>query len=173
MTVEDGVELIRGMRVTTRGTWADLGCGDGTFTLALATILKRTSTIHAIDRDAAVLKHIPSEYTGTTIVTHHGDFTKQPWPFGPLDGALLANSLHYVSNQEAFIRACGQAMNQPHRFLIVEYDTDRANPWVPYPISQRSLEQRFGSAGYTFTSLGTRPSIYQRAPIYAALVEGR
>ena len=44
--------------------------------------------------------------------------------------------------------------------------------WRETPL-RAALEQRFGSAGYTFTSLGTRPSIYQRAPIYAALMEGR
>ena len=168
MTVEDAAELISGMRIATLGTWADLGCGDGTFTLALATRLTRGSTIHAMDRDAAALTNIPREFAGTTIRTHAGDFTKLPWPFGALDGILLANSLHYVRDQEDFIRACGQAMSDPHRFLIVEYDTDRANPWVPYPISRRKLEKLFGNAGYTSTSLGTRPSIYQRAAIYAA-----
>ena len=30
-------------------------------------------------------------------------------------------------------------MNHPRRFLIVEYDTDRANRWVPCPLSRTSL----------------------------------
>jgi trans-aconitate methyltransferase len=171
MTIDDAAELIGGIRTTARETWADLGCGDGTFTLALATSLKRASVIHAMDRDASVLRRIPNEYAGTTIVTHKGDFTKPPWPFGRVDGILLANSLHYVRNQHTFIRTCEQEMNHPRRFLIVEYDTDRANTWVPYPISLRRLEHLFGDAGYSSIRLGTRPSIYQRAPIYAALME--
>jgi trans-aconitate methyltransferase len=32
-------------------TWADLGCGDGTFTRALAERLAQGSTIHAVDRN--------------------------------------------------------------------------------------------------------------------------
>ncbi len=172
MTVDEAAALIGGLRITKRGTWADLGCGDGTFTLALATKLPVGSVIHAMDRDAAALRHIPRAHAGTTIVTHVGDFTKQPWPLDSLDGALLANSLHYVRDQAKFIRACESSMKEPRRFLIVEYDTDKANTWVPYPLSSRSLERLFSDAGYaSITPLGTRPSIYRRAPIYAALIQ--
>jgi SAM-dependent methyltransferase len=172
MTIDDAAALMGGLHITKPGTWADLGCGDGMFTLALATKLSEGSVIHAIDRDASVLRHIPGAHAGATIVTHVGDFTKWPWPFAALDGVLLANSLHYVRDQVRFIHACEPAMKEPRRFVIVEYDTDKANTWVPYPLSSRSLERLFGDAGYaSMTLLGTRPSIYRRAPIYAALIQ--
>jgi SAM-dependent methyltransferase len=172
MTVDDAAALISGLRITKRGTWADLGCGDGTFTLALATKLPEGSVIHAIDRDASALRHIPRAHAGATIVTHVGDFTRRPWPFAALDGVLLANSLHYVRDQAKFVRACEPAMKEPRRFVIVEYDTDKANTWVPYPLSARSLQRVFNAEGYASISLlGTRPSIYRRAPIYAALIQ--
>ena len=41
-------------------SWADLGCGDGTFTLALAELLADGSVIHAVDLDASALSAIPS-----------------------------------------------------------------------------------------------------------------
>jgi hypothetical protein len=100
------------------------------------------------------------------ITTHHGDFMEQPWPFTDLDGVLMANSLHYVENQAAFIRACESQMKPRRRFLIVEYDTNEANRWVPYPISQTTLTTLFGSAGYSM-----RPSLYRRAPLYAVAIE--
>jgi hypothetical protein len=54
----------------------------------------------------------------------------------------------------------------------VEYDTDKSNPWVPYPISFATLERMFGDAGYASVQLlGTRPSIYKRAPLYAVQIE--
>lgn len=37
-------------------TWADLGCGSGTFTLALAELLSAGSHIHAIDHVAHQLR---------------------------------------------------------------------------------------------------------------------
>lgn len=148
-------------------TWADLGCGDGTFTIALADVLASGSVIHALDRDRAALKHIPSRHHDVRIHTHVGDFI-EPWPFGPVDGILMANSLHYVANQKAFVRECESRMTVPRRFLIVEYDTNRANTWVPYPLSRARLADLF--TGYSFQSLGSRASRYQSAQLYAELV---
>jgi SAM-dependent methyltransferase len=174
MTPDDALLLIGAARAgAASARWADLGCGDGTFTLALATLLPAGSTIHAVDRDASALQRLPRSHAGTSIVTHVSDFTTPPWPFGALDGVMLANSLHYVRDQSRFIRLCEAAMRLP-RFLIVEYDTDKANRWVPYPISRRRLEDLFADAGYpSIQWLGSRPSIYRRASIYAAMIEGR
>jgi len=85
MTVDEAAALIADSRIDGM-TWADLGCGDGTFTLALATLLPRGSVIHAMDRDRSVLQQIPSSSAGTSIVTHAGDFTRLPLPFEHLDG---------------------------------------------------------------------------------------
>jgi SAM-dependent methyltransferase len=154
-------------------TWADLGCGDGTFTLALADILASGSTIHAMDLDASALRRIPAAHKGVRIVTHRGDFTGVAWPFADLDGILMANSLHYISDQSAFIRSCERHMKPPHRFLIVEYDTTAANPWVPYPVSQIRLRALFEGAGYSsIRVLRSRPSVFRRAPLYAAAIVG-
>jgi ubiquinone/menaquinone biosynthesis C-methylase UbiE len=173
MTHDDALALIRDASIAAEpATWADLGCGDGTFTLALAELLAKGSTIHAVDRDASALRRLPRAHAGTSIVAHVADFTKPPWPFGELDGMMLANSLHYVGDQPAFIGLCERAMKQPPRFLIVEYDMDKANRWVPYPVGRRRLGQLFaGTGAASIKSLGMRPSIYRRASIYAAMVE--
>jgi ubiquinone/menaquinone biosynthesis C-methylase UbiE len=84
-------------------SWADLGCGDGTFTIALAEALAADSVIHALDLDGAAFRQIPAAHDGVRNNVHCGDFMKQPWPFTDLDGILMANSLHYVEMQAAFI----------------------------------------------------------------------
>ena len=48
-------------------------------------------------------------------------------------------------------------MNHSRRFLIVEYDTDRANTWVPHRSACADLNI-CSSAGYTAVRLGTRSS---------------
>lgn len=173
MTEDDAVALIGGRPMAiTPVVWADLGCGDGTFTRALATLLPAGSSIHAIDQDVSALRRIPSDHRGVSIVTHPGDFTVQPWPFDGLDGVLLANSLHYVRDQPRFIRDCAGAMNHSGRFLVVEYDTEQANRWVPYPLSRQGLTALLRAAGFSSVEfLGSRPSIYRRSAIYSALVE--
>ena len=105
-------------------TWADLGCGTGTFTLALAELLDTGSLIHVMDRDARALRRIPPLRHEVAITTHGGDFITTPWPFTDLHGILMANALHFVGDQAAFIRSCQPRVRPTHRFLIVEYDTD-------------------------------------------------
>lgn len=171
--LRDAIEMLAGSGVETLGptTWADLGCGTGTFTLALADLLSPGSTIHAVDQDGAALRELPPEHKGVRIETHRRDFTNQTWPFSSVDGMLMANSLHYVGDQTAFIRSCEGRMTVPRRFLIVEYDTDEPNRWVPHPVSRKKLASLFRDAGYSsMAMLGSRPSVYRRAALYAVLV---
>jgi ubiquinone/menaquinone biosynthesis C-methylase UbiE len=169
--LRDAIEMLADSRVEALGptTWADLGCGTGMFTLALADLLAPGSAIHAMDRDGLALRKIPSAHKGVSITTHRGDFTNQKWPFANLDGILMANSLHYVDNQATFIRGCEARMTVPRRFLIVEYDTDEPTRWVPHPVSLARLRSLFTGAGYSsITILRSRPSVYRRAALYAA-----
>ena len=173
MRLHDAIEMLAGSGVEALGPtiWADLGCGDGTFTRALADMLASGSLIHAIDLDGSALRRIPSAHKGVRISTHRGDFMKQPWPFAGLDGLLMANSLHYVEDQAAFIRDCEPHMRLPRRFLLVEYDVSEANRWIPYPVSQARLTALFERAGYSSVRvLRSRPSLYRRASLYSVAV---
>ena len=173
MRPADAIEMLAASGVEALGptVWADLGCGDGTFTLALAGLLASGSTIHAIDLAGSALRKIPSTHNRVRITTHRGDFMKLPWPFADVDGILMANSLHYVENQLAFIRACEPHMKTRRHFLIIEYDTIDRSRWVPYPVSQMRLTTLFARAGYSSVRvLRSRPSIYRRARLYAAAI---
>jgi len=173
MRLRDAIEMLADSGVEALGPtiWADLGCGNGTFTLALAALLSAGSTIHAMDRDGSVLRKIPSAHNSVRIATYAGDFTNHTWPFADLDGILMANSLHYVADQATFIHACESRMTSRRRFLIVEYDTSEASRWLPYPVSQTRLTGLFERAGYSsITVLRSRPSVYRRASLYAAVI---
>jgi ubiquinone/menaquinone biosynthesis C-methylase UbiE len=152
--------------------WADLGCGDGTFTVALASLLPAGSTVHAIDNDTRALARLAARQGNVAIVAHAGDFTVFPWPFDALDGVLMANSLHYVRAQAAFLRGVDRAL-QRRRMLLVEYDITRGNAWVPYPITQAAAAELFRSVGYgVATAIGRKRSQYGRGEIYGLLLTG-
>lgn len=170
MRLRDAIEMLADSDVEALGPtiWADLGAGDGTFTLALAEVLASGSVIHAMDLDGSALRKIPSAHKGAQITVHRGNFIQQPWPFADLDGILMANSLHYVEDQAPFIRSCESFMKSRPHFLIVEYDTSEATRWVPYPVSQTRLMTLFKRAGYASVRvLRSRPSIYRRASLYS------
>ncbi|TVL97093.1 MAG: methyltransferase type 11 [Candidatus Brocadia sp. WS118] len=151
--------------------WADLGCGTGLFTLALASLLPQGSIIHAMDINKAAIDTIPNRFENVVIKKWHGDFMEDKLP-DQLDGVLMANSLHFVKNKNSFLTKASASLKQEHCYLIVEYNSDKANHWVPFPLSFHSLKQLFQEAGYTsIKKLWERPSIYRDANIYSALIK--
>jgi hypothetical protein len=60
-------------------------------------------------------------------------------------------------------------MKQP-KLLLVEYDTDMATRWVPFPLSRKAAARRLADAGLSSViDLGRRASVFRRADIYAVL----
>lgn len=171
MELSEAIQLIQNDHLAQQpqALWADLGCGSGLFTHALAQLLQPGSTIYAVDRILPVLD------AATNQVTIHPlqlDFVTQPLPFQGSDGILMANSLHYVADKAALLEQLSAHLKPQANFLIVEYDTDTpVSHWVPYPVSFRSLQQLFANAGYASVQrLGERPSVYGRASLYAAWI---
>ena len=153
--------------------WADLGCGEGMFTLALASLLPNGSSIIAMDSDKSALSNLPDEFEQVTIEPRLGDFLEDSLP-DDLDGVLMANSLHYVSTKPHFLTDVIEHMNPRHRFLIVEYETTIANHWIPYPVNYEKLETLFANLRYKdIKKLGQRQSVYGPQKMYAAMIRKR
>jgi ubiquinone/menaquinone biosynthesis C-methylase UbiE len=170
MQHEEAVEMIADVWLPSAPqAWADLGCGSGAFTRALAALLPSGSTIHAVDTDAAALRKLPFQHASAQIVHHVSDFTAPSFTLEGLDGILMANALHYVRDQAAFLERAGRWMKADASLLIVEYDTAAPNPpWVPFPVPFASLPGLF--PGRIVRKLGSRPSVYRKAELYAAQV---
>jgi hypothetical protein len=80
----------------------------------------------------------------------------------------MANSLHFVVNKSKLINQLETTFKHTPKFLIVEYDTIKSNPWVPYPISFHGLDDEFSSLGYHTLKLAETPSRFGGI-IYSAL----
>jgi ubiquinone/menaquinone biosynthesis C-methylase UbiE len=151
----DHVGLLRAA-VEPGGTWADVGAGEGAFTLALADLLGPGGRIIAVDRNARALRAnedaVRARFPHVAYATLKADLTG-PLDLPALDGLVAANSLHYVprDRQVAVIRALAAHLRPSGRFVVVEYDADRGNPWVPHPFSYPSWERLAESAGLTDT----------------------
>ena len=78
----------------TAGTphWADLGCGTGVFTLALAELLAPHSTIAAIDLQPGIKQQTTKN--NVTILPQAADITQPNPTLQNLDGILIANAIH-------------------------------------------------------------------------------
>src|SRR5438270_8344509 len=99
MNHNDHVFLLRKGVAGPGGTWADFGSGAGAFTLALADLIGPMGQIYSVDRDRGSLRAqeeaMRSRFPKTSITYLNTDFT-QRLDLPPLDGIVMANSLHFL-----------------------------------------------------------------------------
>ncbi|MGX5816604.1 class I SAM-dependent methyltransferase [Chitinophaga lutea] len=168
MQLSEAIRLLQpaGIDPTVPQRWADLGSGEYLFTHALASLLAPGSTIYAVDRIA-----MPPEKGDVNIVPIRADFEQDDFLMEPLDGILMANSLHYVADQAAFLRTLQRFFKADPYFILVEYDTEKAVPvWVPHPLSFRRLQSVAETLGYgEVTRLGDYSSQYGGVMYAAAM----
>ncbi len=172
MDHRDHIGLIREGVGPAGGTWADLGSGQGAFTLALADLLGPTGTIYSVDRDPRALQvqlsAIERSFPGTTVTPLVADFT-QRLELPPLDGIVMANSLHFERDKTTVLRLVRTYLRPGGRLVLVEYDADQGNPWVPYPLSLRTWLTLATEAGLRDTRhLASVPSRFLGS-IYSAV----
>ncbi len=173
------VGLLRGGVDTKGGNWADLGAGEGAFTLALADLLGPGAHITAVDRDTGALRRLGAEvgrrfpttrvglgaevgrrFPTTRVETLVADFRKT-LPLAGLDGVVMANSLHFVRDKEPVLAGVKAMLRPGGRLIVVEYGSDRGNLWVPHPFTYARWERMAAEAGFERTrQLGAVPSRY-------------
>lgn len=174
MEHRDHVGLIRDGVEGAGPYWLELGAGEGAFTLALADLLGPSADIVALDRDAAALRHltadVPARFPGRRLRTVTGDM-RDDLPDGPFDGVLAANSLHFLTDPVAVLRRVAPVLRPGGRLVVIEYDADEGNRWVPHPFSSRRFATMAGEAGLLDAhEIGRVPSRFLGA-IYSARAE--
>ena len=128
------------------GVWAEFGAGTGAFTLALAELLGPSGTLYAVDRDAAALREgarrVAERAPGLTLVPLTADFTKA-LSVPPLAGLVMANALHFVPDKQkdAVVARLRSYLQPGGVFVLVEYNVDKGNLWVPHPLSYNTWQR--------------------------------
>jgi SAM-dependent methyltransferase len=169
MHLDDAVRLIEPAVKGHEGRWADLGAGSGLFTRALAAVLGPGSHVIAVDASASAFAALQRLAEGADKVSAlHADFTQDLSFDQPLEGILLANSLHFVKDAGRVLAKLAVLLRPGGTVVLVEYDRRPASRWVPYPISISQLPHLADAAGLTrFTVVESQPSNYEGI-IYAA-----
>ena len=174
MNHADHVRLLAGGVSVRGGVWADLGSGSGAFTLALADLLGAEGEIYSVDRDAGALREqeraLRARFPAVQVHYITADYTR-PLSLPPLDGIVMANSLHFLRDKENVLRDLKAYLRPGGHFILVEYDTDQGNMWVPHPLSFQTWQATARRAGFTDTKLiATVPSRFL-GRIYGAVSE--
>ena len=164
MNHKDHVNLLQKGMPEKGGIWADLGSGTGAFTLALADLIGPTGQIYTIDKDKRALQEqenaMRTNFPTATVEYRNEDFTRR-LDLPKLDGIIMANSLHFVRHKDPVLRLIRSYLRPGGRFILVEYNSDRGNMWVPYPLAYRTWENLARQNGFAETQLlSTVPSRY-------------
>ncbi len=172
MQHEDHVALLRGGIAGPGGVWADLGSGTGAFTLALADLIGPTGEIYSVDKDQGSLREQERAMRARfpAVMVHYlaADFSRK-LDLPPLDGIVMANSLHYQRDKDAALQLVRGYLRPGGRMLLVEYNADRGNPWVPYPLSYSTWEAVARRNGFAETRLLARVPSRFLNEMYSAL----
>jgi ubiquinone/menaquinone biosynthesis C-methylase UbiE len=171
MEHRDHVELLRRGVGQPGGVWADLGSGSGAFTLALRELLGPDAILYSIDQDAGRLREqaraFEQHFPHSHVQFVRSDFTR-PLDLPPLDGVVMANALHFFRDKETVLRRVRELLKPGGVLLLVEYNVDAGNPWVPYPLSFDTFRRLAPRAGFGEPRLlATAPSRFLRG-FYAA-----
>lgn len=176
MNHPDHVNLLKPASLSSGGTWADFGAGSGAFTLALRELVGSDTHIYAVDKDRGGLRELENTYHrrfGDTSNLHliAADFAR-PLDLPPLDGALMANSLHYFRDADGHagrgdkLELLGRLrsyLKPDGVLLLVEYNVDSGNMWVPHPLSFGTWRGLALHAGFSEPRLlATHPSSFLR-----------
>jgi ubiquinone/menaquinone biosynthesis C-methylase UbiE len=168
---DDHVALIAGGVEYAGRRWLELGAGDGEFTLALADCLG-IGEITTVDLEDWALEEgeqrVAARFRGIRITRMVTDFTAG-LPEGPFDGVLAANSLHFVADPRPLLGEIRASLGAGGRLIVVEYDSNHGNPYVPHPIAAARLDGLLREAGFAPPRiLGRVPSRFLGA-IYSAV----
>jgi ubiquinone/menaquinone biosynthesis C-methylase UbiE len=174
MNHHDHVRLLQDGIAGPGGVWADFGSGTGAFTLALADLIGASGEIYSLDKDAGALRRqeqvMHASFPDVSVHYVRADFT-QPLDLPALDGIVIANALHFHRHKEAIVRRLYEYLRSAGRLIVVEYNVDRGNLWVPHPISYQTWEAEARKGGFRKTRLlATVPSRFLHE-MYSALSE--
>ncbi len=161
MNHHDHVNLLRAGISQPGGIWADFGSGSGAFTLALRELVGADAEIFSIDQDAGRLREQERAFLKMFPDTHihflRADFARA-LDLPPLDGMVMANALHYFRDKEAVLKHARSFLKPRGVFILVEYNVDNGNMWVPHPLSFETFRQLAPRAGFE------EPRLLAKAP---------
>jgi ubiquinone/menaquinone biosynthesis C-methylase UbiE len=153
MDHHDHVNLLKPAKLPPGGIWADLGAGSGAFTLALRELIGPEGVLYAVDKDRSRLNELErsfrlrfGESKNLHILTN--DFAHQ-LDLPGLNGIVMANFLHYFKDKEKVLRQVQTFLKPNGTLLLIEYNVDRGNPWVPYPLSFETFQSFAPHAGFS------------------------
>jgi ubiquinone/menaquinone biosynthesis C-methylase UbiE len=128
-------------------TVLEVGPGTGYYTLAVASWLAPSGTLHIFDLQQEMLDHTmrsAREAGVTNIEPRQGDARRLPYPDASFDAAYLVAVLGEVPDQDAALHELRRVVKADGRIVVGELFGD------PHMVGERSLRRCAAAAGLSF-----------------------
>lgn len=140
----------------------------------MAELLGSEATIYSVESDPRALRSqerkLRARFPHLQVELIQADFNDR-LDIADLDGIVMANSLHFQERACAVLVHVAQWLKRGGKLVVVEYDIDSPNQWVPYPLPYTRLPSVAACAGLSEPRLlESRPSRYHRR-VYSAVCE--
>jgi SAM-dependent methyltransferase len=119
---QHSAEVVEAVGATPGARVADVGCGDGFYTVRLARAVGPEGRVYAVDVSSSALDrlraHLEREkLTNVEVIQGAADDPRLP---AGLDGVLIVNAYHEMADHQAMLRHIRQALKPTGRLVLVE-----------------------------------------------------
>ena len=115
---------------------ADIGCGDGRYSLELLKCLEDKCYLHCIDYNEKMLTYLENyliEQNATNICVRPGNADKLPLENNSMDCIVSFNAIHHFDIQRFLAEALGCLKNDGHLFIYTRLRNQNSrNIWGQY-----------------------------------------
>lgn len=139
-----------GLKSKGTGTFLDIGCGIGYFTIPAAKILSNGRAI-GIDILPEMLEHAKERAEGLNNIEFKlCEEYKFPIESESIDYAMLSNVLHEIEDKNKYIKEIKRTLNKDGQIFIIEWKKVETNygPPIDHRISQEEVIELFQSNGF-------------------------
>ncbi|MGC3948178.1 MAG: methyltransferase domain-containing protein [Chryseolinea sp.] len=151
-------ELIRQLGLKGGSTVADIGCHEGYMTIKLADVVKSSGKVFAVDVDAPKLELLKKHLTDrgiTNVTTIKGDYDNPRLPTDQLDGVIILDTYHEMSDHDKILIHIKAALKKGGRLVICEpiaesrRDLSRQEQENKHEIAMKFAEEDLIKAGFS------------------------
>lgn len=171
MTAEIKRRVVETLQVHEGQTVADVGCGDGFYTIPLARALGPAGKVLAVDIDEAALSKLKQRLAeeGITSVEAIKGKTDDPLlPLNGLDAVLVANACHDMTTHEAMLRHIRSSLRPGGSLVVMESiwenreKQSRDEQTKHHQLAPAIAKQEIETSGFEIVSL--RDPFWERTP---------
>lgn len=128
----------------------DLGCGTGTFSVPMSTMVGYDGRVFAVDGSSIMLDKLKAKNPAANISLVEKDFMDTGLTSGTSDFCLAAFVLHETNNPQALIDEASRLLKPGGRLLVLEWRPELEAPGPPKKIriSVERLAEIMRHAGF-------------------------